>query len=224
MTDYTTGDKNLKINITNEKNVTINDVVNEASALWRITRSRKLKLGDLEAADALMNELRKTNPQLCKSYPIVLRYMVQMQEFEPKALHRYLRKIQAKPWKTESEYLDSQADYVVILYQTTHPRWNKTQCSKLWQGVRNMLQHETDLFKQYVDEFDREVSAQEEMFKKASMDDLREFVQNSGDTIETHGGTVRVETELNGGDDVDMITLTSGMTSVELMSADDLLG
>lgn len=222
MGEYTTGDIDLKVKITSEKDLTIDDIVNEATQMWKITKSRKLKSGDLEAADALMNEFRKTNPEFCKSYPIVLRYMVQMQEFEPKALNLYLRKIKEHPWKDEKGYLDSQADYVVLLYKATHSRWNKTQVSKIWNGVRNMLQRETEIFKQYLEEYDREVSAQEEMLKKGSIDELKQFVEVAAATIESHAGTVRTETDLKGGF-VDVDKLTDGIETSTLMSADELL-
>jgi protein-tyrosine-phosphatase len=225
MTEYTTGDIDLKVKITNEKNVTIDDVVQEAASMYKIARARNLKFGDLEAADALMSEFRKSNPEFSKSYPIVLRYMCQMQEFDSRALRKYLLKIKEHPWKNEKEYLDSQADYVVILYQAKHSKWNRTQINNIRANVRATLQREHDMFTQYVKEFDREVSAQEQVLKKKSMDELTEFVREASSTISDKAGTVRMETDLTSGVNVDIDLMAAGLDStIEYMSADNLLG
>jgi len=224
MTEYTTGDIDLKVKITSEKNVTIDDVVREATAMYKIARSRNLKFGDLEAADALMAEFRKSNPEFSKSYPIVLRYMCQMQEFDSKALRKYLLKIKEHPWKNEKEYLDSQADYVVILYQATHSKWNRTQINNIRANVRATLQREHDMFTQYVKEFDREVTEQEQVLKKKSMDELTEFVRVASSTISEKAGTVRMETDLVSSSSIDVDSLAAELdNSPDYMSADSLL-
>ena len=80
-----------------------------------------------------------------------------MQEYDSKAFKTYLTKIKAHPYTSQAEYLDSQADYVVILYKARHKRWNATDVSKIRANIRNMLQHEHDTFKKYVEKIDKEI-------------------------------------------------------------------
>lgn len=223
-TEYTTGDIDFKVRVTNEKDVTVDYVVNEANQMWREIRSRKLKFGDMDAADAVMNEMRKKHPQFCKSYPIVLRYMCQMQEYDHRAFRNYLMKIKEHPYTNETEYLDSQADYVVILYKQRNSRWNCTQVSNLRKNVRGLLQREHDVFKSYVEEFDKEVSAETEKLKEKGTAELHEFVQIVGPEGMKAAGTIRVETDLISGMSVDVDTIAANV-NVELTSAraDDLL-
>lgn len=223
MGEYTTGDIDLKVNITSEKNVTIDYIVNEATQMWKESKRRNIKFGDLDAADALMNEFRKSNPQFCKSYPIVLRYMVQMKQFSPDALRKYILKIKENPWKNEEDYINSQADYAVLLYKAT-TRWNKTEASRIHTGVKLMLKRETEIFKHHVQEFDKEISAKEEMLKKQSVDDFKNFVKIAADTIESRGGTVRVETDLPSVTDFDFASLVMDTNSQLCVTAEDLLG
>lgn len=176
MGDYTAGTPCMKLKIENEKNITINDLINEANNVWKVVRGRRLKFGDIDAAEALMSEIRKTNREFCTSYPIVLRYMCQMQEYDSRAFKKYLLKIKEHPWKSESEYLDSQTDYVVILYQTRNKKWNRTQINNLRKNIRNMLQKEHDTFKFYAKEFEKEVSAELDIFEKRNTDELREYI------------------------------------------------
>ncbi|SIP86028.1 Hypothetical protein PACV_315 [Pacmanvirus A23] len=197
MSGYSTGDKDLKIHIQNEKNVTIDEIVAEANHIWQMVRKRKIPFGNIDAAEALMSEIRKTNPEFSKSYPIVLRYMCQMDEYDSRALKKYLIKIEKHPWKNEVEYLDSQTDYVVLLYQIKHPRWNKTDVNNLRRNVRNLLQREHVAFKTYAEEFNKEVNAEEEIFKSRRVEELRNFVQKAGESGISSAETIRVETDLN---------------------------
>lgn len=223
--EYTTGDDDIKMKIISEKNVTIDYVVNEANEIWKQVRKRKLKFGDLDAADSLMEEMRKSHPEFCKSYPIVLRYMCQMQEYDHRALRKYMVKIKEHPYTSETEYLDSQTDYIVILYKVRNPRWNATEVNRLKHNVRAMLQREHDVFKTYVEEFDKEVTAETEALNKLNMNELRDFSQAAADTMSL-AGTVRVETDLSAGKNIDVNDLARFIPAEPVehnVNADDLL-
>lgn len=191
-----TGRANIRLDVTSEKNVTINELVKEADQMWQITKGKNLKIGDEKSTSALMNDFRETNPQICQSYPIVLRYMVEMQEYTSKAFFTYLQKINSKPWKNEEEYLDSQADYVVILYKDIHPRWKTNDVNQLWKNIRDSLKKETEVFKKYLNEADQEITAQENNLKMESLKELKDFIMVASKTIETKGGKIWCETEL----------------------------
>lgn len=194
--EYTTGETKFVAKITNEKDVTIDYVVNEANTMWKKVRSSELKFGDLESADVLMEKMRKEHPEFCKSYPIVLRYMCQMHEYSGKAFKTYLMKIKEHPYTSEEEYLESQADYVVILYKQRNKRWNNTQIANLRRNVLTLLQNEHEVFKKYVNEFDREVTAETEKLSMKSIEELHEFATLVGADGMKKAGTIRVETEI----------------------------
>lgn len=195
MSEYTTGDLDLKLKIHSEKNVTIDFVVNEATTIWRDVRKRKLRFGDEQATKAVMAEMQRKHPEFCKSYPIVNRYICEMQEYDAKAFRRWLMGIKSRPWKTEAEYLDAQAEYVVTLFRVKKPRSNATQISNLRTNIRALLQKEHDTFKRYAEEFNREVTAEEETFKDRNKNELKEFMNLAKDTMHL-AGTIRVESDV----------------------------
>lgn len=226
MSNYTTGDMDLKLKLSSEREVTIDFVVREASAMWKLMRSRKLKFGDQHAAEALMSEMQKTHPEFCKSYPIVNRYICQMQEYDAKAFKLWLMKIKERPWKTEGEYLDAQADYVVMLYRAKKPRANMTEVNNLRRNIRNMLQVEHDKFKHYAEEYEREVTAEESMLKDRNMDELHAFAKLAGEAGLSKAETLRVETDLAAGEMVDIDSIVGCCetdTRQAEITADDLL-
>ena len=201
---FSTGD--VRMSIKNEKEITLGEIVTEADTISRKSRSRKLKFGNIEAADSLMAELRKEHPEFCKSYPIVLRYMCQMQEYSTRAFRQYLLKIKEHPWKTQEEYLDSQADYVVILYRATHTRWNQTVCENIRKNIRTMLQNEHDTFTKYAKEFDREVTEEEIELKKRTEEEMRKFYADYG--TEALDVPIVMQSDISISDNVDIDSLT----------------
>ena len=219
MSEYSTGE--LRATITSEKDVTIDQVVAEADSILRESRSRKIKTGDVASAEELMSEMRKKHPEFCKSYPIVLRYICQMHD-SSKAFRTYLIKIKERPWKTQEEYLDSQADYVVILYKATHRRWNATQCENIRKNVRMMLQNEHDTFVKYAKEFDREVNEEEGELKKRTEEEMRKFYAEYG--TETLEVPIVTKTDITTDGIVDIDSLPSPDVEVTSISADSLLG
>lgn len=194
---FTTGDIDIKfknVSITSEKNVTAEDIINEAKEINRKLRARKLKPGDFDAADAFMAEMRKEHKEFSQSYPIVLRYMCQMQQFHVEALRKYLRHISAHPWKNHDEYLDSQVHYVVTLYKETHKRWNRTQVENLGRNIREILKKEHDRFMELSDKYKKEVEEKEEIYKTNRDESMKEFYKQNGyDTFDLH---LRTKTDL----------------------------
>jgi hypothetical protein len=192
MAEYTTGDVDLKIHFQSEKNVTADDLLAEAGVIWNKVRAKSLPPGDDEAADNFMSETRKSHPQFCKSYPIVTKYMIYMQEYKQDAFKKYLLKISKHPWKNEGEYLDSQADYVVLLYKATHPRWDINHVNNLRTNIRSMLQQESELFKARIAKIDEDVTLKEKKLKDECVQDFYNFIKDAKHTFDL-AGTVRVE-------------------------------
>lgn len=165
--------------ISNEKNVTPEQVVEEATEMWKKCRARfaaGLKLGDTDGANDLMAQLRREHKEFCTSYPIVMRYMAELQTFTPKALSKYLMKIAERPWTTEDEYIESQVDYVVILYRETNPRWDTKKVSSVRAAVHSALKKERDAIKKLSEEVTAAVEEKERQLMDKSRADLREWL------------------------------------------------
>ncbi len=200
MAEYTTGVGNmeLKAHFTSEKEVTIDQLVDEANVIWKYARARKLQFNDTEGASRLISDVQRLHPQFCQSYPLVNRYICEMQEYNPKAFRLWLMKIKERPWKSEAEYLDAQADYVAVLFRIKHPRATKTQINNLRINIRTVLQEEHDKFKYYTNEFDKEVTAEDSILKHRNKAELCEFVKIAGEVGMSTAETVRVVYSLGG--------------------------
>jgi hypothetical protein len=182
----------MTVKIENENQVSIEYVVNEANKIYKDMKKSKITFGDMEAAAQLMREMQQKYSDFCMSYPIVNRYICQMQEYDTKTFRLWLKKIQRTPWKTESEYLDAQADYVVMLFRCKKPRAPMTEVSTLRQNIRIMLQREHEQFTKCAKDIQEEVNIESEQYHKQNIAGLTDFVTNiKGAASEAE--TIRVE-------------------------------
>jgi len=188
----------MKLSIKSEKEVSIDQVVKEANAIWKFARNRKLKFGDAEKTNELLEEIRKKHPQFCQSYPIVSRYICQMQEYSAKAFRMWLIKIKEHPWKSPEEYMDAQADYVVKLYCSRKPHANKTEISNIRTNIRGMLMSEYNHFKSCAEQNDAAVTLNEEKLHSKNSDELFRFAKLAGVEGISKAETIRFESDVKG--------------------------
>ena len=73
--------------------------------------------------DALLARLQKEFKEFSISFPLVLRWMVQLRKFKSRVFKTYLLKHAASALTTREAYLELQAEYLVLMYraETNHP-------------------------------------------------------------------------------------------------------
>lgn len=211
---YTTGNDtsqqpNLRATITSEKEVSVDYIVDEATEIWKKTCARKLPPNDTEVAEKWMQEMRKIHREFCTSYPLVLRYMCQMQEYDAKAFRRWLTKLSGKVIKTEDEYLEVQADYVATLFKYRNPRASSREIGAVRHNILTILREEHKIFKQYADEFNRRVSAEEEVRQQKNIQELREFASVAGRAGVSNAESIICESDISSADHVDLDRITA---------------
>ena len=162
--------------IHNEReDITADDILNEADAMWKKVLALNIDVKDQDQVDVAMTNMRREHKEFCTSYPIVMRYMTQFATYARTAFGKYLRRIEQNPWKSEDEYLDSQAEYVVLLYKETHPRWNTTNVQRLHRNIRTMLRDESKTFKDNLDAAEKDVTNNEKRLHSEMKREITEY-------------------------------------------------
>lgn len=122
------------VKIHNEKEVTIADIVANATALSR------------DVPKYTPDELWDKYRDLARAYPVVFKYIVYEKLYDKNVFTKYLKYIARSPWKTEKEFVQQQAEYPVMLYKhKNHP--SKEQVNKFRKQVVTSLQSEHDQLK-----------------------------------------------------------------------------
>lgn len=87
-----------------------------------------------------------------KKFPIIFRYMIETGQFHTKAMKQFIDKLKIKPYKTEEEYCERNADYIKYLYMCTHAHYNLKEAKQLWADTRIALLNEIKEFKEKLDD------------------------------------------------------------------------
>jgi hypothetical protein len=127
----------------------IQTYIKDAGEIWADIEDRNkndssfIKLN----VDEQLDFYQKNYHQFTMTFPIVLRYMVQLRQFNKKAFIKFIKKMTSNPYKTELEYCERQADYVKYLYMELTPRYNTNEANDIWKQTYDMLSKEVDAFK-----------------------------------------------------------------------------
>lgn len=206
------------MNIISEKEVTIDMIVTEANQIYKEMKQSKVQFDDEAGVEQLMRDTRQRHPEFCQSYPIVHRYICQMQSYSAKAFTLWLKKIQHHPWKTEDGYLDAQADYVAMLFRDRKPRAPLTEINNIRRNIRKILGDEHAAFKRQTQLIEKEVDTESAALIKENKSELAEFVKLCGEAGLSRAGTVIVETDLTESEIIDVDRLCSNLVAVDRYS------
>lgn len=150
-----------------EKTITRPELVEESTRAWALVKTLEhLPLGDT------MEELRKQHPQFCSSYPIIVRYMVQMRAYSRGAVDKYLQYIEKNPWDTEEKFLEAQSKYVFYLMRALKPKMPRQEIFKIQAGVIDTLRKEASEFKTNVGRAKERADITEEAYARARREEL----------------------------------------------------
>ena len=193
---YSTGSYATNAKIHYSKDVTAEEVVAEANKIWSEVKKTLLQdpamLQDTKRTDELIAHIHREYKDFSKSYPIVIRYMCQMGQYHSKALQRYLIHIKNHPWTTEDSYIESQADYVVMLYKVLHKNYKPSTVTDLHDTVLSLLKKERTEFKKTVEDSDKLVTELEEKLRLLDKEELKEFIRAAGESGMALAETIRV--------------------------------
>lgn len=159
---------------TQQQSKQIAEILEEANKVFSKVLDETYELTDEAKADALLTRLRKEHKDFALTLPLVLRVMVQMKRYKPKALERYLKKmaVDMKNWKTRRDFIESQADYMIILYKTENPRYNTKRVQEMRSDIVKQLLAEEEDFTKMVSEAEKEADELEKQRER----ERREFI------------------------------------------------
>lgn len=217
----------MHTSVVSEKEVSIEDIVAEANEIWKELKSRKLDRADYAAGEQFYNEMCKKHPEFSKSYALVLRYIAEMRIYSAKVLTKWLKQIQARPWKSSEEYFESQANYVMMLHMHYNPRSSTEERYAVRNNVRKLLTDEYEDFKKTTQKYEKAVKERDEKLAAKNKADLLNYLVNAPAEELAQACTVRVEVDQDIGSTIARPTIelqhSYGTESMMGMTAEDLL-
>ena len=128
--------------------------INDATTIWKDFKKR---MKDKSFKKLNINEqldfYQKKHRRFAMMFPIVLRYMIQLRQYNKKAFSRFIKKLHKNPYKSKLEFCERQADYVKYLHMELSRSHNTKEAQKVWQSTYDMLAKEVEMF----DEMEKKV-------------------------------------------------------------------
>jgi hypothetical protein len=106
----------------------------------------------------MLERLHKREPDFAQSFPLVLRWMVHVGEYNSEIFRTYLTKFAETRPKTREEFRSLQVDYPVALWKSHNPRHDGEALKKFRTSLLDQLKEEDELFEKSVKEAEAEVA------------------------------------------------------------------
>jgi hypothetical protein len=166
-------DVRSKVNLSKEeKDKKINELITLAKKIWK--RIIEINLKKEYPQEMLLNVMQVEYNDFFLSFPLVLRWMVEVNQFKITAFKRYLEIFLDSEIQTKEDFLKLQGKYLVILYKELNPSFSEEKILRYEEEINSLLVLEDETFKQMEKEALEEIK---EESKKAS-DEKKEQLYN----------------------------------------------
>jgi len=147
-----------------------------AKSIWKkiIEYNLKTKITSETEID-LLGQLQIEYNDFFLSFPLILRWMVQMRQFKVKIFEAYIRKFINTEIASKIDFLKLQGEYIIMLYKSLNPSLKASEIEKYEEDIINLLIAEDDSFKEIEEEAKQEIKKEEARLNK----ERREALYNS---------------------------------------------
>lgn len=121
---------------------------------------------------------QKKNKKFATTFPIALRYMIQLGQYKEKAFRKFLKRLQHKKYKNEREYCERQADYVKYLYIEVTDHHDERMAKEVWTKTFDTLWKETIVFKEAEERIKKKNEKNEKTNALERRNELKELLKN----------------------------------------------
>ncbi len=132
---YTYINMNFKV----KGGASVEQVIEDAEKLYKEYQDEKIDIRDDDRAKDALKRYAEKYHNFAYSYPIVFRYMIELNQYNSRALKSYLLYIQKHPWKNRNEFIESGADYHYALMRLAHPEKSIKYLKEQREEIRKSL-------------------------------------------------------------------------------------
>jgi hypothetical protein len=135
------------------------EIVTIGRQIWRRVQDSGVAPGDDAGNDKLLESMQNEFRDFNASFPLVLRWAVQLRKFSASALDKYLRLHATADLSTREGFLRLQAEYLVVLYREDNSRRHDEKAVQAYRAA---------LVKQLLDEDEAFLALQKEAEAEAA--------------------------------------------------------
>jgi hypothetical protein len=134
------------------KYVKTSAVLNEIKDIRTKINASGIEPDDKEGNAGLLKRLRDEHKDFSTSHTVVLRWMVEMRQYDERAFLTYAKNHVKGNYKDRKEFWEAQAEYLVLLFKRLNPR----------VGIKTVYQYRKNVFESIKKDDEEFMSAKEE--------------------------------------------------------------
>ena len=161
---------NVESTLPVSNNISYDEIQLIAIEIWKNVISKNVQ--DANQQDKLLEDLQKEYKDFAQAFPLVLRWMVQMRQFKSTIFKKYLQKVASAKISNREEYLDLQAEYLVMMYRYKNSHIEEHKVQEYRRNLIQSLIDEDKLFK----EIQKEVEAQMKIEAKEANEERKKKI------------------------------------------------
>lgn len=158
----------------------IENEVNNVIEIWKDVQVhyRNPEFANMGNADKF-DYFYKKYPDLCKKYPVPLKYAICLKLFHPKAFRSYVKRMMDTgiSYKGPQGLAESSADYVIMLCRAKYPKSDMTKLHELRAQVAQELEDERKEFFKLQDDAKKRVDEREARLAEERKKELKEYIK-----------------------------------------------
>lgn len=152
---------------------TIEDIILMAKSIQKEVKDSKIPIQDVNGRNMLFNKLKTKYKNFYDSLPIVFNWMIQLDEFNPKALRLFMKRNPSLYWKTQDGWIDAYAGYLTDVFRFKHNHIDESRVKAYREMVFKSLKKDADDFHEKYNEVKTEVDKEEASLDKERREKLK---------------------------------------------------
>ena len=134
--NYEFNETPIRATVSSAQRATPAELIAIARQVWQRVSASKVARTDDAGNDALLKQLQQDFTDFSTSFPIVVRWMVQMRRFSTRAFEKFLQKHASAKLDTRESFLELQAEYLVLLFREDTPHVDVKRVGRFRAGQR----------------------------------------------------------------------------------------
>lgn len=161
---YVFAETEVKPNVNYAKSLPLDDILSLGNKIWNEVRYNP-DINDEKKSEEIYYSIYNKYHDFGSSFPLILRWMVQMHKYSTKSFKKFLVKYSTADISSKKDFLILQADYIVYLYEeNTH--YDKKHINLYREFIIKQLLDEEEQIKKIDEEMKQELNNIDEEKRK----------------------------------------------------------
>lgn len=175
--NYIFTETEVKPNVNYAKSLPLDDLISLGNKIWNEVRSNP-DIKDEKKLEEIYYATYNKYHDFGSSFPLILRWMVQMRRYSEKAFKKFLMKYSTANISSKKDFLILQADYIVYLYEE-NKHYDKKHVNVYREFLIKQLLDEDDQMKKIEAELKTELASIDDEKRKRLYDYIKQQTEKN---------------------------------------------